>query len=72
MAKITITIEDKDNGKVTVVSNPTFEQMAQMSNSGAEELKSSHGYALLALRAIREESKKQGPIKMLIPRLGRA
>lgn len=70
MAKITITIEDTPNDKVKVVANPTFETMAKMTNSG-EDMTSAHGYAMLVLRTIREESKKQGPIRMLIPKIGR-
>lgn len=71
MAKITITIEDLPGNKVKVVSDPTFEQMAKIDLSGIADLTSGHAYALLALRAIREESKKQGPTPILIPRIGR-
>lgn len=70
MAKITISIEDSPVGGVKVVSTPSFEQMAQMINAG-DPGTSAHGYALLALRAIREESKKNQPASILIPRIGK-
>lgn len=70
MAKITISIEDIDGGKVRIVSTPSFETVAKMINSG-ESVSDAHGYALAMLRRAREISKEKGPIKILIPRLGR-
>lgn len=71
MSKITITLEDVGDNKVRVVANPTFEQLAMKSNSG-EALTSADGYALLMMRAVREESKKQAnQMKIYIPRIGR-
>lgn len=69
MAKITITIEDADDGKVKVVCEPNFETMMMMQVSG-NGLTSAHGYAFQALNAIREESKRQGPTRIMIPRIG--
>ena len=71
MAKIEITIEDLPNNRVAIKSEPNFETMMKMMVSG-NQLSSAHGYALCALNAIRRESKKQGPTKILVPRLGRA
>lgn len=68
MAKVVITIEDKDNGKVSIVSDPSFETMAMMSNSGSE-LTSAHGYALCMVRAARTEAKAAEPTKILIPKV---
>lgn len=68
MAKITITIEDTFDGKVKVVSDPTFMTMASMVNSG-ESMKSSHGYALAVIKRIRELSKEQGSLIMPIPKV---
>jgi len=70
MAKITITIEDGVDSTVKIVSNPNFETMMKMVNSG-ETLTSAHGYAFMMLRAAREESKRRGPTKILVPKLGR-
>lgn len=58
MAKITITFEDKPEGGVRVVSDPTFETMMKMNNSG-HALTSAHGYALAAINKILELSKRQ-------------
>ncbi len=69
MAKIVIEIEDKPGNKVSVKATPNFETMCKIDNSG-NTLTSAHGYAMLALRAIRDESKKNDPrTKILIPRV---
>jgi len=71
MAKITITFEDIGNGKVKVVSDPTFETMAKMNLSG-HEWTGAQGYALCALNAVRRASKSQEPTtNIIIPRIGR-
>lgn len=71
MAKIVITITDQPNDRVSAVSDPSFETMAMMSASG-HPLTSAHGYALRAIRAIQDESRRQGPTKIVIPKIGRA
>lgn len=68
MAKITITIEDLPGNKVSVKAEPTLETMFKMELAG-DSLTSAQGYAFTALRAIREESKKQTPTKIIIPRV---
>lgn len=69
MARIVITIEDNQEGGVKVVSNPNFETMMKMVQSG-ETLTSAHGYALHALNSIRKESKKQESVtRIIVPRL---
>lgn len=69
MAKIVITIEDNQQGGVKVVSNPNFETMMNMVQSG-ESLTSAHGYALHALNSIRRESKSQeSRTKIIVPRI---
>lgn len=68
--KITITIEDTPRGTVKVESNPTFEHIMQTIVNHNEET-SAMGYALCAINAIRTESKKQAPTKILIPRTWR-
>lgn len=71
MAKVIITIEDRDDGKVQVIATPNFETIAKMDLSG-NRLTAAHGYAMLALRTIREESRRQAPdLLVKIPRLGR-
>ncbi len=72
MAKITIEIEDTPDGKVKVRSTPNFETMCAMDMSG-NTLTAAHGYAFLALNAIRHVSKSNEPQnKILIPKIGRA
>jgi len=68
--KIVITITDLPNGKVEVKSDPSFETMMKMIDSGTEPT-SAMGYAIYALRKIKEEAKSMGSTKILIPRIGR-
>lgn len=70
MALVTITIEDTPDGRVRVVATPNFETMMQMNASG-HSLTSAHGYALKALNAIRDESKRREPTRIWVPPLGR-
>lgn len=69
--EVTFTISDNANGTVKIVSSPSFETMISMIESG-HEMTSAQGYALLALRTIKEESKRKEPTKILVPKLGRA
>lgn len=71
MAKVTITLEDSPDGKVKTTVEPNFSTMMKMNQSGAG-LTSAHAYALFALRMISEESKRQAPTPILIPRTYRA
>jgi hypothetical protein len=57
MAKVTITIEDKPDGKVNTVCEPSFEIMMQMLTSG-HQLTSAQGYAVHCLNALRHASQK--------------
>lgn len=68
MAKVTITIEDSPGGKVKCVSKPTFEEIMKMNISG-EDLTSAEAYAVFMLNQLRKESNRQGPTKILIPRI---
>jgi hypothetical protein len=71
MAKITITIEDLANGNVSVKAEPNFETMMKMDVSG-HGLTSAHGYAILALNSIRNESKNKDPRnRILVPSVRR-
>jgi hypothetical protein len=71
MPKVTLTIEDLPDGKVRVVSDPTFEQMAMLEASG-HPLTSAHGYALRAINSIRDASREQGNrLGIWIPKVGR-
>ncbi len=69
-AQITIVIRDLGQGKVEIKSDPTFETMAKMINSG-EEATPAHGYALAMVRRAREISQSNKPVDILIPRIGR-
>lgn len=69
MAKVVITIEDRPDGKVKILCEPTFERMIAMEMSG-ETLSSAHGYAYKILNDIRKESKRLGPTLLHIPKLG--
>lgn len=71
MAKVILTIEDNPDRKtVKIVSNPTFETMAKMIQSG-ESMSDAHGYALAMIRTAREIGKEKGPTKIWLPRQGR-
>lgn len=61
MAKISITVEDLDGGKVKIESNPTFETVAKMINSGGEDVTAAHGYAMAMINRAREVSKSNAP-----------
>lgn len=69
MAKVVLTIEDIDGGKVKVECTPNFQTMGMIAKSG-NELTSAHGYALRCIRAINEAAKESGPLKILLPREG--
>lgn len=58
MAKVTITIEDRADGKVCIICDPTVETMIAMDISG-QSMTAAHGYAIKALNEIRKESKNQ-------------
>jgi hypothetical protein len=66
MAKIVLTIEDRIDGNVKIVSDPTFETMAMKLESGGN-ISAGEAYALFVLRKIRETSKAQGKIQHKIP-----
>ena len=70
MPKITITIEDQPGNQVKVEVDPTCETMIQKHVSG-HGLSSAESYALFVARQLREESKRQGPTPIYIPRIGR-
>lgn len=70
MAKVTITIEDLPVSGVSVTVDPTCETLIQKQVSG-HGMSSAEAYALFAARQLREESKRQGPSKIYIPRIGR-
>lgn len=70
MAKVIIEIEDIGDNKVSVKATPNLETMFKMEESG-HKLTSAHGYAFSAINKIREESKKNEPTKILIPKYGR-
>jgi hypothetical protein len=71
MARIVIVIEDKENGNVRIVSEPSFETMAQMDLSG-HTLTSAHGYALKMINVARQVSKDhKGNLTVAIPKLGK-
>jgi hypothetical protein len=68
MAKIVITIEDAPDGRVKMVSDPSFETMMKMDLSG-EKMTPAIGYAFCAINAIRKASKKIGPLVREVPKL---
>lgn len=69
MAKVTITIEDKRGGRVSIVADPNFETMIKQKEAG-EDWTSAQGYAIFVLNQLREESKRQGPIGLHLPKIG--
>ena len=70
MAKITITIEDLPVSGVSVAVDPTCETLIQKHVSG-NGMTIAEAYALFVARQLREESKRQGPSQIYIPRIGR-
>lgn len=70
MARIVIVIEDKPEGRVRVVSDPTFETMANMKQSG-HAWTAAHGYALSCINHLTAVSKKMGPLQVRLPRIGK-
>lgn len=56
--------------KVKMECSPSINDLMRSIESG-EDMTSAQAYAMKALRIIREESKIEGPTKILIPRIGR-
>lgn len=67
MSRVVIILTDEGEG-VKCTAEPTFEQMARAINCGVG-VSAAEGYALAALKAIRDESKKMGEIKVKLPRV---
>lgn len=65
MAKITIIIEDQAGGRVSCISNPSFEEMMK-SHAAKKGLQASHGYALCAINAIRKASRAGEPFQAIV------
>lgn len=70
MGTVKIEIEDLPNGKVRVVMTPPAEMLYDKINAGYD-CTSAEGYGMLAVRAIREESKKEGSLIIKVPRKGK-
>lgn len=67
MAKVTITIEDRADGKVSVVCDPKVETFFKMDLSG-HSLTSAQGYAIAAINLIHRVSKdKSNDLKIHMP-----
>lgn len=71
MSKIVITIEDQPGNKVKVTVEPTAETLIKKHASG-HGITSAEAYTLFVLNRLREESKRQGPTRILVPRIGHA
>lgn len=71
MAKITITIEDKQMGnKVQAIITPSFAELAMKIKGGHGELTAAEAYGIACINLIMAESKKlDKPTKIVIPRL---
>lgn len=69
MAKITIKIEDSQDGKhVNCVITPTGQEIAKMI-IGGQKTTSAHGLALAAINAILLEKKRQQKGIVILPKL---
>ena len=69
--KITITIEDTPTG-VKAVLDPTYETLAMKLAQDQTSLTAAEGYAIVAMNAIRTESKRRdSKITVPIPRIRR-
>jgi hypothetical protein len=72
MAKITITIEDLPNGNVSIVANPTVEEMIKGTMSNARGFTAAEGYAMGLCNKAQEISREMASkLKVLVPRMGR-
>lgn len=61
MARVVIVIEDKEDEKVSVSVEPSWELMRKIAR--ADEMTAAQAYAVLAINKIREASDKSGPQK---------
>lgn len=72
MAKVTITVEDLDNGKVKITAEPNFMTIMKIDISG-NHLTPAHGYALRMMNEAMRVSKENNPENLIqIPRVRRA
>lgn len=70
MARITIVIEDKPNGNVSMTATPPFSQLAQKAFQDDSRLTSAEGYALKCYNSVRDASKAQKPKHIItLPRI---
>lgn len=68
MSKVTITIEDTTQGVKTTIE-PTYETLAFKLTGGQSALTAAEGYAIIAVNAIRTESKRRdSKLNVIIPR----
>lgn len=56
MAKLTITLQDRENGKVHIVSNPTMEKLIHIAKHNRHTMTDAEVYMLVALRRLVEFS----------------
>lgn len=69
MSKIIITIEDMENGNVSIKTNPTFEELAKKDLSG-NGLSSADGYAFAMINEARKISKSKDSTNIIkIPKI---
>lgn len=61
MPRVVIVIEDKEDGKVSVSVEPSWELMRKIAR--ADEMSAAQAYAVLAINKIREASNENGPQK---------
>jgi hypothetical protein len=66
MAKVTITIEDRPDGRVSIKAQPNFETLMQKDMSGATWT-SAEGMAVFILNRVFQHSKQKAPSKIWIP-----
>lgn len=68
MSKVTITIEDTPQGVKTTL-DPNYETLAFKLTGGQNNLSSAEGYAIIAVNAIRTESKRRdSKMNIIIPK----
>lgn len=66
MSKITITLQDYENGHVKIDCDPPIPKLVEIAHSGI--ITAAEAYAMKALRVLVEDSMKQGMADGIIPK----
>lgn len=68
MAKVVFTLEDKPDGTVKCTLEPTGETLLKkIASHGPESLTAAEGYAMFLVNRLRDEAKRQGASRIIVP-----